>query len=564
MPHPRQHITDLAEICRRKGIRRVVISPGSRSAPLIKAFFSVFGENCISIVDERSAAYFALGMALHSRSPVVIICTSGTAVLNYAPALAEAYYQQVPLIAVTADRPREWIDQQDNQTLRQPYVYRNFIKGSFELPQATTTVDDQWYAWRIVNDAINLSVSPGAGPVHINVPMTEPLYDELPPSPENIRIVEYVVPEISVKLPDILIREWKEARKIMIIHGQDIPGTPVSHVLRSFSGDGRIIVMAENISHVIAPNAIPNSNLALSISRDHSPDYPDLILHSGGQVVSKALTGYLRRAGSVSCWRIGADNALIDTFKLVTRYIPVPAIAVYSALSALDRPESEFSYRDRWLDTAGTADRMAMGIIRGSPFSDLTVISRIMQLIPPGINLVLGNSSIIRYAQLFPANSKVKYYANRGVSGIDGSLSTAAGIASSTKDLTLALAGDLGFLYDSNALWNRRLPSSLRIIVINNGGGGIFHILKGPSDQPGFKEYVEANHPVDLRHLAAAYGLDYYSCTALTDIDHKWEVFMRTSDKATILEIKTDAVTSATVFRHLMGSSLKPDITGKP
>src|SRR5512145_1497453 len=175
MPDPKQHISDLAEICHRKGINYVVISPGSRSAPLIRSFYKVFGPKCISIVDERSAAYFALGIAAFSGKPVCLICTSGTAVLNYAPAIAEAYYQQVPLVAITADRPHEWIDQQDNQTLRQKDIYRNYIRSSFELPQHLSTEEDLWYANRCVNDAFNICTGHVQGPVHINVPLTEPL-----------------------------------------------------------------------------------------------------------------------------------------------------------------------------------------------------------------------------------------------------------------------------------------------------------------------------------------------------------------------------------------------------
>ncbi|HEX2394460.1 MAG TPA: thiamine pyrophosphate-binding protein, partial [Bacteroidales bacterium] len=152
MPHPKQHITDLAAICKKRNIKHIVISPGSRSAPLIKAFYDIFGDNCISIVDERSAAYFALGISIQQRIPAILISTSGTAVLNYAPALAEAFYQQVPIIAVTADRPREWIDQQDNQTLRQNNIYHNYIRASFELPQYIASDEDLWFAHRIVND----------------------------------------------------------------------------------------------------------------------------------------------------------------------------------------------------------------------------------------------------------------------------------------------------------------------------------------------------------------------------------------------------------------------------
>src|SRR5512138_2677541 len=153
MPDPRQHISDLPRICREKGIRHVVISPGSRSAPLIRAFFETFGNSCISIVDERSAAYFALGISAVTHLPTVLVCTSGTAVLNYAPALAEAYYQGVPLIVVTADRPHEWIDQQDNQTLRQAGIYGNYIKKGIDLPQVITSGDELWHVHRIINEA---------------------------------------------------------------------------------------------------------------------------------------------------------------------------------------------------------------------------------------------------------------------------------------------------------------------------------------------------------------------------------------------------------------------------
>ncbi len=223
MFHPKQHISDLAEICRLKGIRQVVISPGSRSAPLIQSFYRVFGDQCISIVDERSAAYFALGIAEYTRNPVVLICTSGTAVLNYGPALAEAYYQGVPLLAVTADRPRELIDQQDNQTLRQPGIYRNYTLGSFDLPQVITSADDLWYAQRLINEAIDMVFTPHEGPVQINLPLVEPLYDELPPPSSSLRVISQSIPEIELQLTAELQQEWETGQKD---HDHSWPGSP--------------------------------------------------------------------------------------------------------------------------------------------------------------------------------------------------------------------------------------------------------------------------------------------------------------------------------------------------
>lgn len=552
MLHPRQHITDLAEILKRRHIEHVVISPGSRSAPLIKAFTSLFGDGCFSIVDERSAAYFALGIAIGTRKPVVMICTSGTAVLNYAPAIAEAYYQQVPLIAITADRPHEWIDQSDNQTLRQNGIYHNYIKRTFELPQIIATPDDLWFAHRIVNDAVNVSVEANPGPVHINVPLIEPLYDELPPASTDLAIIPFLSAGIKLELPSQLIVEWQKARNIMIIHGQDHPDSLVLPALKPFLKDPRIIIMAENISNFADNGAIMNSNLVLSLNRgENTPAYPDLVLHSGGQVVSKALTGWLRRGKNIACWRIGSGGEIIDTFRQVTCVVPHAAADLYRALAHYVHPVSESKYRDTWLKQAGMAEKAADCRISSLPFSDTHVFNAIMKLLPENVCVVLGNSSIIRYSQIFRITGKRIYYSNRGVSGIDGALSTASGIASSTDDLTIAILGDLGFLYDSNALWNKELPSNLRIVVINNQGGGIFHILKGPSEQPGFKKFIEAHHPVNISKLAEAYGLRYMFAGDEASLSEQWPAFLG-GNNPSVFEIKTDGATSASTFRKLM------------
>ncbi len=552
MPHPKQHISDLAEICRLKGIRNIVISPGSRSAPLIQSFYRIFGNDCISIVDERSAAYFALGIAVYTNAPVVLICTSGTAVLNYGPALAEAFYQGIPLLALTADRPRELIDQQDNQTLHQPDVYRNFIKGSFDLPQVIVSPDDLWYAHRMINEAIDLTLMPAGGPVQINVPLPEPLYDELPLPSSPVRIIRQAIPEIELRLSAELLLEWRQARKIMIIHGQDHPGSLVTPYLHALSEDRRIILMAENMANIPGEKIIRNSNLVLSRNRKSGPEHPDLILHSGGQVVSKALTGYLRRISDVKCWRIGQDHTTIDTFKLVTRRIPLPANVVYKALAAEKVLPSDSDYRDSWLNLAETTAARSLQIIQHLPFCDLKVFSRICKSLPPEIILVPGNSSVIRYIQLFNDGFQRECYGNRGVSGIDGSLSSAAGIAHISGKLTLAIVGDLSFIYDSNGLWNRELPPNLRIIVINNSGGGIFHILKGPSDQPAFKKFIEASPAVDIHKLSTAYDLDYFYSEDESSLVEQWDSFLEDTGKAAVFEVKTDPVLSASAFRDLM------------
>lgn len=555
MDHPKQHITDLAVIFRQKGVARIVISPGSRSAPLIRVFYDTFGSLCHSIVDERSAAYYALGMALFLQKPVALICTSGTAVLNYAPALAEAYYQKVPLLAVTADRPREWVDQQDNQTLRQSGIFGNYCKGSYDLPQAIHNTDDLWYAHRMINEAVELCSCGDPGPVHLNVPLADPLYDQPPAPSANIRMMRRSEPALSLALPDELTQTWKAARRILIVHGQDHPRSGVAAVLPAFHRDPRIAIVAENIANIPGDGIISTANLTLSKNRGSSPPYPDLLLHSGGQVVSKALTGYLRRASDVACWRIGTEERIIDTFRLVTHIIPYPPALVYRALSDLISSKGEADYGTTWLSLAAQAQKLADDFTLSAPFSDLPVFQKILRRVPDDSLLVLGNSSIIRYAQLFPSRPTLAYFANRGVSGIDGCLSTAAGIAHASGKLTLALTGDLSFLYDSNALWNRELPANLKIVVVNNRGGGIFHILKGPAEHPGFAPFIEAHHPVNIHTLALAFGIAYFNADDMETLEKSWISFMQEQSSAALFEVKTDAVASAGIFRQLMDAS---------
>jgi 2-succinyl-5-enolpyruvyl-6-hydroxy-3-cyclohexene-1-carboxylate synthase len=553
MVHPKQHIIDLAEICLQKGVKYVVISPGSRNAPLIDAFCSCFGTNCKSIVDERSAGYFALGIARYSQSPVVLICTSGTATLNYSPALAEAYYQKVPLVAITADRPEEWIDQQDNQTIRQKGIYRNFIKNSYHLSQNIFTDDDLRFSHRLVNEAINNCMGIRKGPVHINIPLTEPLYDSLPQLSEELNIIYGAQPEINIILPDNLIAQWQQADKIIIVHGQDNPQSGVSDSLKKLSQDSRVVVIAENIANIRGEYIIGNPDLLLANSKESQIDYPDLLIYSGGQVVSKKLKTFFRKTSNNPCWRIGYDENIIETFQQVTAQIPLKAENVYKALADLKISSKNSGYRKKWLDILESALRKSNAIRAKAPFSDLKVFDLVINSIPADTILEIGNSSVIRYSQLFDISKSVVCYSNRGVSGIDGCLSTASGTAFASEKLTVIIIGDLSFVYDSNALWNRDLSSNLRIIVINNSGGGIFHLIEGPSSKSGFKKLIEAFHPVNINKLAEAFGVDYYFAGNEKDLCSQLSGFYAGKGKASVLEVKTETAINNEMYQRMMG-----------
>ncbi len=560
MPHSKQHIVDLAEICEKKGVVNIVISPGSRNAPLINAFYSRFSENCISIVDERSAGYYALGIARFTQLPVVLICTSGTAVLNYAPAIAEAYYQQVPLIVITADRPVEWIDQQDNQTIRQAGIYRNYIKNSYQLQQTLGSDDMNRYSQRLINEALNNCTTLPKGPVHINVPIAEPLYEKLPINSGKPVIIDPILPEISIKLPEDLIMQWHQAKRIWIVHGQDIPNKSLNNSLLKLSKVPGIVIIAENIANVIVGTVIHHPELLLSNQIGNDVEPPELVIYSGGQVVSKKLKSYLRNISNIKNWRIGCDIPIIDTFQHTTHTFSFPAEIVYEALSKLDFKEKDTGFSKTWMDRNSKSLKRRDKILSGTPFSDTKVFENIMNALPKNSVIELGNSSVIRYSQFFDVNQTNIYFSNRGVSGIDGCLSAAAGTAMVSERLTIAIVGDLSFIYDSNALWNRKLPNNLRIIVIDNQGGGMFHLIDGPSTKPEFKHYIEAYHPVNIGKFAEAFGLDYLYADNENNLKKELPFIFAEHSKAIILEVRTDAIVNTKAYHQMMGNkTIAPD-----
>lgn len=553
MIHPKQHIADLVEILAQKGVSNVIISPGSRNAPLIEAFYRRLGNKCISIVDERSAGYVALGIARNSNLPAVLICTSGTAVVNYGPALAEAYYQQIPIIAITADRPVEWINQLDNQTIQQENIYSNFIRASYNLPQTIVKDEDLWLVHRIVNEAYSISICGLQGPVHLNVPLCEPLYEPIPSALEDIRIIS--TPQIitNIQLSDELIDEWQSASRILIIHGQDQVNNAITDHFERLLEDPRICVIAENISNIRISQRIESPDLILSTDRDLSKLRPDLLIVSGLQVVSKRLKSFLRKTGKIRTWRIGEEQNIIDTYQQVDLVLRYPAHEIYHKLTKYVQKASTSEYQGEWLNGKTLASDRRKKVLSEIPFSDLKAMEKIMETLTSDSVIELGNSSVIRYSQLFDSRSDLIYFSNRGVSGIDGSLSAAVGTALSCNKLVLAVIGDLSFVYDSNALWNRDLPKNLRIIVINNGGGGIFSLIEGPQRNSSYNSFVKAHHPVNISKLTEAYGLEFYSASDEKEMVSCFERFFETGNVAKVLEIITSPEVSADTFKKILG-----------
>ncbi len=543
MSSSRQGIKDLPEICYRQGMTTVVIAPGSRNAPLIAAFTGHGKLECVSITDERSGAYFALGMAQQSGKPVGIVCTSGTAVLNFAPAIAEAYYQKLPLVVITADRPRERVDQADSQTIRQTNIFGNYIKHSVELPVETAVEADLHFSHRLVNEALRAALRIDRGPVHINVPLREPLYNPLPETSPNVPTTAATEPSSQPSKVELanLITRWQSAQKKLILCGVEPKNKQLNDLLNQLADDPSVVIMAENLSNIAGEKIIyaPERFFATLTDDEKHNFQPDLLITIGDSLVSGRIKKYLRQHKPVEHWRLHPAEELVDTYESLTHSIvadPVLLLRHFVGKSI----QTESNYATRASEKEAANRHRHEKLMPTLPFCDFTAFGELLKNLPNGSNLQLSNSTPIRYSQLYATNPQLSYHCNRGTSGIDGCLSTAAGAAYAGKQPTTLITGDLAFIYDSNGMWNRQFPGNLKVIVMNNGGGNIFRLIESGETMQAARPYFETPHSVDLKLLVSAFGIDFSSCSSMEQLREGIQWLYKNDSRPAILEIKTD------------------------
>ncbi len=552
-------VRDLVEICAQKGIKHVVISPGSRNAPLTISFNRHPEFECHTVVDERSAAFYAMGMAQQLKEPVIICCTSGSAALNYAPAIVEAYYQKIPLLVLTADRPPEWIDQMDGQTIRQENIFSNYIKGSFNFPVEVNSDSDRWYAQRLANEAIDLTQFPESGPVHINLPFREPLYEVSDYSNEEAPKV-FGTTKTLLELPKSEIaslkEEWKSYDKILVITGLLHPNHELNDALNTVSQQENVAILTETTSNVFGEKFNRSiDRLITGVSGKEEEFKPDLLVTLGGPVVSKKVKAFLRNYQPKSHWHINASNDTVDTYQALTKIIPLSPEKILVHLEG----DKKSHYRDKWLEMDKLLQHLYKGFLKDLEFSDLKAFEIVFNHLPNESYLQLANSTVVRYSNLFdqPSQNKLKCFSNRGVSGIDGTLSTAVGAAIATKEQNTVITGDLSFFYDSNSLWIKPFPKNLNIIIINNKGGSIFRIIDGPSKIQELESFFEVKHDLNAENIAKTFGIAYSSCKSASDLQDCLAKMANTSEP-NIVEVFTDNELNPSVlmkyFKHLKGN----------
>ena len=508
----KENVNLLTSLLVAHGIRHAVVCPGSRNAPIVHNLNECPDIQCHPVTDERSAGFYALGMSQALNESVAVCVTSGTALLNLAPAVAEAYYQHRPLIVISADRPQQWIDQLDGQTLPQPDALGRFVARAVTLPELPEGCNNEqhWYCNRLLNEALIVHHAP----VHINVPISEPLFDfsvsELPAE----RRIELIEADASSITQTHIVRMFMQAKRPMLISGQ-----PMN----------------------------PNLDEAVYMIGDDESYVPDFVLYTGGSIVSKRVKHFLRKAKET--WAVNLTGEVNDTFQNLTHVIQGDG-EVIADLIRFNLERQPHPFVRLWDDLLSKVRARADAY--KPDFSQMSAVKYFEESCPRDVSFHYANSTAIRLANIYARHF---VYCNRGVNGIEGSLSTAAGFSLVCEEKVFCVIGDLSFFYDQNALWNHNLKGNLRILLLNNGRGGIFNMLRGLEQSPARDRYVAAEHHTSAEGICQQNGVIYLRAENMVEMQHGIDTLLYIqSEHPVVLEVFTDSDEDERVFREYFRS----------
>ena len=533
----KKNILQLVALLIEHNIKKIVLCPGSRNSPIVHTIANHPFFSCYPVTDERSAAFFAIGLALHGGSPAAVCCTSGSALLNIHPAVSEAFYQQVPLVVISADRPGAWIGQMDGQTLPQPDVFRTLVKKSVNLPEIHTD-EDEWFCNRLINEALLETNHHGKGPVHINVPVSEPLFGFTTAALPGVRVItRYQGLNIYDRDYNDLIDRMNKYRKRMIVVGQ-------MNLIYLFEKRYTKLLykhfawLTEHIGNQTVPGIpVKNFDTALYAMPEEQMNRmaPDLLITYGGHIVSKRLKKFLRQHPPKEHWHVSPDGEVTDLYCSLTTVIEMDPFEFLEKIAGLLENHTP-EYPRIWEDYCKAVPEPEFA------YSEMAAVGALIKSLPEKSVLHLANSSVVRYAQLYAISPTIEVCCNRGTSGIEGSLSTAVGYAATSDKLNFAAIGDLSFFYDMNALWNVNVGSNLRILLLNNGGGEIFHTLPGLEMSEASHKFITAVHKTSAKGWAEERGFLYLRAENDGQLAETMQTFTcpETVERPILLEVFTD------------------------
>lgn len=510
-------------------VRHVVVCPGSRNAALVHNFNECPDIECHPVTDERSAAFIALGISQQTRRIVAVCVTSGSALLNTLPGVAEATYQHHGIVVISADRPARWIDQLDGQTLPQPGALGTFVGKSVTLPEPHND-DEQWYCSRLINEALLTLKSDTRPSVHINVPISEPLFSFTTPKLPTVKAIQRVHWADDME-HDYAIHQIFKAKHPLIVIGQMPDGRIEDDVLDTLSH--YFPTLYEPLAGELPP--CPTDEMLRAIEDAPKKYLPDTVLYFGRNTVSKRLRHFLRSlSDKINVIMVNRHGNLEDISQHTSLIIVGNETRILGELSTYINTRARCSaFAQLWLDLKEqTLQQIASAPLDFS--ADLAV--RLFEQERTEDDIVCyANSTAIRLAA---RHARHYCHCNRGLNGIEGSLSTAAGMSLVADGNVYCVIGDLSFFYDQNALWQQELSGNLRILLLNNGGGAIFNTLPGLEKSPVHNTFVAAQHNTSAKGICEQFNIEYKQATNTINLQSAIQ-WLRTSksERPKLLEV---------------------------
>lgn len=513
-------------------IRDVVLSPGGSDIPVIHSIEMDEFFTCYSVVDERSAAYYAMGVAQEKKRPVACVCTSGTAVCNYVPGITEAYYQNVPVLAITADKNPYYQDQLETQKIEQKNAFVDVIKKSVDLP-LIRSAEDEWLCNRLVNEALLELTHHGTGPVQVNVPIVGAtnIYDceKLPVERKMSFVSKPNWPTYAEKLKD---------KKVLVVVGQNIVFTDDDvKNMNMFFKKINCVYAIENLSNLKC-DGIVNTYPITEMRPASALMYllPDIVISIGNNLSAYNLKPFLRgQFKNIENWLVSENSVVRDAYKCLTNIFEISPSEFFKQIAACDIEDALHSYYDLWKKES---DKI---VLPEFEFSNFYVARKLASIIPENSILHCAILNSTRIMQFFPLAKNVTNYSNVGALGIDGCFSTFAGQAAASPDkLAYLVIGDLSFFYDMNAAGLRSIGPNVRVILLNNGGGSEFQFFMGKKNIPTLDKYICAEHENVATGWIVSLGYDYYSATSQQEFDAVIDRFATPSDRPMFLEVFAD------------------------
>lgn len=567
-----KNIQILISLLKKYHIKHLVISPGGRSTPFVHSveqddFFKIY-----SIVDERSASFFALGLTAELKEPVAVCCSSGTAVANHVSAACEAFYQQLPLLIISADRNHNYMYQQEEQMVPQEKLMEGFSKKIITLEHVRDE-KDFWYASRICNEALLELTTGEKGPVHINYIVE----NDYPVHHGIVKFEEENLPDVKkidrLSLEDsedkwmTYVSKFKNS-KILIIYGQNSPlEEDEIGIIEDFASKYNCVISTDLLSNLNCKYSVPTFTLSRMINTQEREDIcPDIIITMNANSVSEIKNSFNSLKNRFEHIHVSQKGQISDPYKKLSDIIACSPIMFFKKFAQLagngtdnhSYYEKIKSYRER-IGINGSLNS------ENIEYSALFAIQQLMKNIPENSLLHLANSMSVRFANFFDLKKNIDVYCNRGTNGIDGSMSSFIGQANVSNRPSFLIIGDLSFFYDMNALWNQYVGKNIRILVINNSGGAIFYNFPGRGNVPTVGQYIAAEHTTSIKDWVVSRGFKYLSASNKDETDSAIKELVNTnSDYPVILEVFTnkdeDIKSFNTILEHYKTPTLKQKV----